>query len=143
MRSLSVFGTSSDAGKSSIALALCMILRDSGYSVAPFKAQNMSNNACVTDDGGEIGVAQYAQATALGLKTSYHLNPILLKPQKDTQSQVVINGKALKSQDARAYYRDIETLKPVVREAFYYLSKRFDVVVCEGAGSPVELNLMD
>lgn len=142
MRHLSVFGTSSDAGKSSISLALCKILQEEGYSVAPFKAQNMSNNACVCDDGGEIGVAQYTQAVMLGLATSYHFNPILLKPQKEAQSQVIVNGKALKTQDARAYFRDIETLKPVVREAFAYLVERFDVVVCEGAGSPVELNLM-
>lgn len=143
MRPLSVLGTSSDAGKSTIALALCKILADSGYTVAPFKAQNMSNNACVCDDGGEIGVAQYTQAVALGLSTSYHFNPVLLKPQKDNESQVVINGKAAATQDAREYFKNIETLKPVVNEAFSYLKERYDIVVCEGAGSPVELNLME
>ncbi|HOI83002.1 MAG TPA: cobyric acid synthase [Campylobacterales bacterium] len=143
MRPLSVFGTSSDAGKSTIALALCKILADSGYSVAPFKAQNMSNNACVCDDGGEIGVAQYTQAVMLGLSTSYHFNPILLKPQKDSESQVVIKGKAAVTQDAREYFKNIESLKPVVNEAFDYLRERYDIVVCEGAGSPVELNLME
>lgn len=143
MRSLSVFGTSSDAGKSTIALALCAILRDEGYSVAPFKAQNMSNNACVCDDGGEIGVAQYTQAVMLGLPTSYHFNPVLLKPQKDNESQVVINGQAAAVQDARAYFKNIDTLKPVVNEAFAYLKERYDIIVCEGAGSPVELNLME
>ncbi len=143
MRPLSVFGTSSDAGKSTIALALCKILSDLGYTVAPFKAQNMSNNACVCDDGGEIGVAQYTQAVMLRLPTSYHFNPILLKPQKDNESQVVINGKVAATQEARAYFKNIETLKPVVNEAFGYLKERYDTVVCEGAGSPVELNLIE
>lgn len=143
MRSLSVFGTSSDAGKSTLALALCLIFQKRGLLVAPFKAQNMSNNAGVCDDGGEIGIAQYAQARALGIPTSYHLNPVLLKPQKDTQSQVVINGKAEASQSAREYFLDMERLKPVVREAFAYLAGRYDLLVCEGAGSPVELNLTE
>lgn len=141
MRNISVFGTSSDAGKSTISLALCLILKERGFSVAPFKAQNMSNNACVTDDGGEIGVAQYIQAEALGLATSYHFNPILLKPQKDNESQVIIKGKAVGAQDAREYFKNIENLKPVVKETLLYLNERYDVVVCEGAGSPVELNL--
>lgn len=143
MRPLSVFGTSSDAGKSTIALALCKIFADMGYSVAPFKAQNMSNNACVCDDGGEIGVAQYTQVVALGLPTSYHFNPILLKPQKDNESQVVVSGKVAATQDAREYFKNIDTLKPAVNEAFAYLKERYDIVVCEGAGSPVELNLME
>ncbi len=77
----------------------------------------MSNNACVCDDGGEIGVAQYTQAVMLGLPTSYHFNSVLLKPQKDNESQVVINGKAAVTQDARAYFKNIDTLKPVVNEA--------------------------
>lgn len=143
MRSLSIFGTSSDAGKSTLALALGLLFQQRGYAVAPFKAQNMSNNAGVCDDGGEIGIAQYAQARALGIPTSWHLNPVLLKPQKDTQSQVVLRGRAVKSQDARAYFRDMESLKPVVREAFGYLAERYDFLVCEGAGSPVELNLTE
>lgn len=143
MRPLSIFGTSSDAGKSTIALALCKIFADMGYSVAPFKAQNMSNNACVCDDGGEIGIAQYTQALMLGLPTSYHFNPVLLKPQKDNESQVVINGKAAATQDAREYFKNIETLKPVANKAFTYLKERYDIVVCEGAGSPVELNLTE
>lgn len=143
MKSLCVFGTSSDAGKSTLALALCLIFQHRGYSVAPFKAQNMSNNAGVCDDGGEIGIAQYAQARALGIPTGYHLNPVLLKPQKDTQSQVVINGKAVESKTAREYFRDLDALKSVVREAFGYLASRYDFLVCEGAGSPVELNLTE
>jgi len=143
LKSISVFGTSSDSGKSTIALALCRIFKEMGFDVAPFKAQNMSNNACVCDDGSEIGVAQYMQAVAIGLKTSYHLNPILLKPEKDTKSQVIINGKAHTSKSARDYFRDIDSLKPVVRESFEYLQKRHDFLICEGAGSPVELNIMD
>lgn len=143
MRDISVLGTSSDAGKSTIALALCKILQDAGYTVAPFKAQNMSNNACVCDDSSEIGIAQYTQAKALGIATSYHLNPILLKPQKDNESQIVVNGKAVYTKDARGYFGQIDALKPVVNEAFGYLKERYDIVVCEGAGSPVELNLME
>lgn len=143
MKSISIFGTSSDAGKSTIALALCAIFKEIGFDIAPFKAQNMSNNACVCDDGGEIGIAQYAQALAIGLKTSYHLNPILLKPQKDTLSQVIINGKAASSKTAREYFDDIDTLKPIVKDAFLYLQKNHDFLICEGAGSPVELNIID
>jgi len=143
VRHLSVLGTSSDAGKSTISLALCKILQEEGYAVVPFKAQNMSNNACVCDDGSEIGVAQYTQAVMLGLPTSYHFNPILLKPQKDSESQIIVRGKAVMTQDAREYFRGLDALKPVVREAFEFLASRYDVVVCEGAGSPVELNLMD
>jgi len=79
-------------------------LADEGFRVSPFKAQNMSNNACVTDDGGEIGVAQYTQAVMLGIPTTYRQNPILLKPQKDGESQVIVNGKSIGAMSAKEYF---------------------------------------
>lgn len=142
MKNISILGTSSDSGKSTITLALVKILYDLGYKVTPFKAQNMSNNSNVCEDGSEIGIAQFNQAKVINLHTTYHLNPILLKPQKEATSQVVINGKAKFSMSAREYFKRIEEFKPIVKEAFEYLNNNFDIVVAEGAGSPVELNLM-
>ena len=143
MRNISIFGTSSDAGKSIITLLISKIIQDLGYSVVPFKAQNVSNNAVVADDGSEIAVAQYFQAKALNIPTSYHLNPILLKSAKGGKSYLVVNGKVVKSQSVREYYRDIAKLQPIVEESFLHLNSRYDCIVAEGAGSPVELNLMD
>ena len=143
MQNISILGTSSDSGKSTITLAIVKILQNLGYRVAPFKAQNMSNNSQVCDDGSEIGIAQYYQASVLNIPTSYHLNPILLKPQKDKTSQVIINGKAKFTKSAREYFKDIESFKPIVKKAYQYLDKNYDIVVNEGAGSPVELNLMN
>jgi len=144
LRNISIFGTSSDAGKSTITLIISKILHDLGYRVAPFKAQNVSNNATVADDNSEIAIAQYFQAKALNLNTSYHLNPILLKSGGGVnRTYLIINGKAVTTQSVREYYKNIYKLKPVVEEAFLYLNSRYDIVVAEGAGSPVELNLMD
>jgi len=140
---ISIFGTSSDAGKSTITFIIAKILQDLGYSVVPFKAQNVSNNAHVCDDGSEIAVAQYFQADVLGIDTSYHLNPILLKSGRGNSASVIVEGKVIDSKDVRAYYKDLDLLKPAVKRCFDYLDKKYDVVVCEGAGSPVELNLMD
>ena len=142
MRHISVLGTSSDCGKSSISLAICAILADEGFRVSPFKAQNMSNNACVTDDGGEIGVAQYTQAVMLGIPTTYRQNPILLKPQKDGESQVIVNGKSIGAMSAKEYFLKTDEMKKEAEAAFCSLSEGYDVLVCEGAGSPVELNIM-
>jgi len=141
--SISIFGTSSDAGKSTIALVISLILQKQGFRVVPFKAQNVSNNAVVADDNREIAQVQYFQAKALGLKTSYHLNPILLKSGGENRTHLILNGKAIKSWSIREYYKNIYKLKPIVESAFLYLQQRFDIVVAEGAGSPVELNLMD
>ncbi|MGD9969992.1 MAG: cobyric acid synthase [Sulfuricurvum sp.] len=143
MKSISVFGTSSDAGKSTLTFVLAKLLQNRGYRTAAFKAQNVSNNARVADDGSEIAVAQYFQAEVLGIPTSYHLNPILLKSGKGEKASVIVNGKILDEQDVHAYYRNIDLLKPAVDAALEYLMERYDCVVCEGAGSPVELNLMD
>ena len=143
MHNLSIFGTSSDAGKSTLTFIIGRIIQDAGYTVAPFKAQNVSNNAKVCDDYSEIGIAQHFQAEVLDVPTSYHLNPILLKSGQKSSATLIVNGQTVATKDVRAYYRDLETLKPAVKEAFNYLDERYDCVVCEGAGSPVELNLMD
>jgi len=143
LNNISIFGTSSDAGKSTITFVIGKIIQDAGYTVAPFKAQNVSNNAKVCADGSEIGIAQYFQAEVLGVPPSYHLNPILLKSGQKSSASLIVNGKVIASKDVREYYRDLDMLKPAVDKAFSYLSERYDCVVCEGAGSPVELNLMD
>jgi adenosylcobyric acid synthase len=143
LQPISIFGTSSDAGKSTISFVIAKIIQDMGYSVAPFKAQNVSNNAVVADDGSEIAVAQHFQASVLDIKTSYHINPILLKSGKGNSASLIINGKVVHTTNVREYYRDIDTLKPIVKKSFEYLYNQYDCVVCEGAGSPVELNLMD
>ncbi len=143
MRNISIFGTSSDAGKSTITFVIAKILQDLGYSVAPFKAQNVSNNSHVCDDGSEIAIAQYFQADVLGVPTSYHLNPVLLKSGRGSSASLIVEGQVVKDKDVREYYRDLDTLKPAVKRCFEYLDSKYDCVVCEGAGSPVELNLMD
>lgn len=143
MNNISIFGTSSDAGKSTITFVIAKILQDLGHSVAPFKAQNVSNNAYVCDDGSEIAVAQYFQAHVLGVETSYHLNPILLKSGRGSSASLIVEGKVVASKNVLAYYKDLDTLKPSVDRCFEYLDAKYDCVVCEGAGSPVELNLMD
>ncbi len=143
MKNISIFGTSSDSGKSTLTFVIGKILQNLGYSVAPFKAQNVSNNAIVAEDNSEIAVAQYFQAEVLRVPTSYHLNPILLKSGRKSSASLIINGKSVADRDVRDYYRDLDKLKPIVKEAFSYLDSRYDCVIAEGAGSPVELNLMD
>jgi adenosylcobyric acid synthase len=136
-----VQGTSSHAGKSTLVAALCRIFRRAGHRVAPFKAQNMSNNAAVTHDGGEVGRAQAMQAAAAGVDVTVDMNPILLKPQSDRTSQVVVLGRAHARHDARDYYDRTPELWPVVTGALDRLRAAYDVVVIEGAGSPAEINL--
>ena len=143
MRHISIFGTSSDAGKSTMTFVIAKILQDAGLSVAPFKAQNVSNNARVCDDGSEIAIAQSFQAEVLGIPTSYHLNPVLLKSGVDGRASVIVEGQVISQQHVLEYYRDLDKLKPAVQRCFEYLAEQYDCVVAEGAGSPVELNLMD
>ena len=143
MKALGILGTSSNAGKSWFATALCAWLRRQGVRVAPFKSQNMSNNACATLDGGEIGIAQAVQAAACGLAPRVEMNPILLKPVGDSTSQVVRLGKAVEQVHARDYYQTIEDSWQVVRETLDGWQNQCDVLVMEGAGSPVELNIVD
>ena len=136
-------GTGSDVGKSLLAAGLCRALKKRGYRVAPFKPQNMSNNAAITDDGGEIGRAQALQARAAGIPTSVDMNPVLLKPESDRGSQVVVQGRAtgvVRSSD----YKDFRaTLMPRVMESYWRLCAVSDIVVVEGAGSSSEVNLRE
>ncbi|WP_417812945.1 cobyric acid synthase [Thalassospira alkalitolerans] len=138
---LMVQGTGSDVGKSLLVAGLCRAFARRGLHVRPFKPQNMSNNAAVTDDGGEIGRAQALQARACGVPTSVHMNPVLLKPQSDIGAQVVVQGKVLTSARARDYYRLKRDLLPRVIESFDQLAADADLVLVEGAGSPAEVNL--
>jgi adenosylcobyric acid synthase len=134
-------GTSSHAGKSWMTTAICAWLHRRGVRVAPFKAQNMSNNSYPCRAGGEIGRAQAAQAWACGLDPEPAMNPILLKPNSDGGSQVVVNGKVWKNLSAREYYDHHDVLREIVFHAYEQLAARFDVIVIEGAGSVAELNL--
>lgn len=138
---LMVQGTSSHAGKTTLVAALCRVFRNAGYRVAPFKAQNMSNNAAVTEDGLEVGRAQAMQATAAGIAVTVDMNPVLLKPQSDRTSQVVVLGKPWYTKDAVGYYARKAELWPVVTGALDRLRALYDIVVVEGAGSPAEINL--
>ncbi|CAM3008300.1 cobyric acid synthase [Skermania piniformis] len=140
-RSLLVAGTTSDAGKSVLVAGLCRLLARRGVRVAPFKAQNMSNNSVVTLDGGEIGRAQALQATACGLEPSVRFNPVLLKPGSDRRSQLVVRGRVRGSVGARDYVRHREALRAVVAAELAGLRDDFEFVICEGAGSPAEINL--
>jgi adenosylcobyric acid synthase len=142
-RPLFIGGTSSNAGKSWMATAICAWLRSRGVSVAPFKAQNMSNNSYPCRAGGEIGRAQVAQAEACGLEPEPAMNPILLKPNGNGASQVVVNGRVWRTLSAREYYAHAGELRAKVIEAYEELASRFDVIVIEGAGSVTELNLRD
>ncbi len=138
---LLVAGTTSDAGKSMVVAGLCRLLARKGIRVAPFKAQNMSNNSVVTVDGGEIGRAQAVQARAAGLAPSVRFNPILLKPGSDRTSQLVVRGRAQGTVGAADYVAHREQLAGIVAEELAGLRSDFDVVLCEGAGSPAEINL--
>lgn len=140
---LLVAGTSSDAGKSVVVAGICRWLSRRGVRVAPFKAQNMSLNSAVTPDGAEIGRAQFAQAQAAGVAPEPAMNPILLKPTSARGSQVVVMGRPLTDADARGYLDLRPRLLPVALEALASLRARFDVVVCEGAGSLAEINLRE
>jgi len=142
-RPLFIGGTSSNAGKSWMTTAICAWLRGRGVRVAPFKAQNMSNHSFPCRDGGEIGRAQVAQAEACGLEPERAMNPILLKPNGDGTSQVVVNGTVWKTLRAREYYAHHDALMERVLEAYASLAKRFDAVIIEGAGSVSEINLRE
>ena len=136
-------GTGSDVGKSLIVAGLCRLFARQGKRVRPFKPQNMSNNAAVTAEGGEIGRAQALQARACGVAPSVHMNPVLLKPQSEIGAQVVVQGKVWGQAKAREYRSLKPQLLPAVLDSFARLSKEADLVLVEGAGSPAEVNLRE
>ena len=138
---LMIQGTCSDAGKSTVVAGLCRIARRRGIAVAPFKPQNMSNNAAACPDGGEIGRAQALQARAAGLAPSVDMNPVLLKPQSDRSSQVVVHGRATSALGAADYMASRDRLLAPVMESFERLASTFELVIAEGAGSAAETNL--
>lgn len=140
-RTLMIQGSSSSAGKSLLTAALCRIFRRKGMKVAPFKAQNMSNNAAVCADGGEIGRSQAFQAFACDIEPTIQMNPVLLKPEADSRSQVIVNGKPWNNLNARDYFERSRMLWSEVTSALDALRDEFDLVIVEGAGSPAELNL--
>jgi len=135
-RRIMVQGTGSYVGKSVVTAALCRYFREEGLRVAPFKAQNMSNNSFVTPDGREIARAQAFQAAACGIEPAVEMNPVLLKPSSDRTSQVVVLGKPVKSMTAREYHAYQPQLTRLIRESLERLSEQYDIVVIEGAGSP-------
>ena len=140
-RAIMIQGTMSNAGKSLIAAGLCRIFADDGYRVAPFKSQNMALNSYITADGGEMGRAQVVQAQCARREPDVSMNPVLLKPNDDRTSQVIVNGKVTGNMSASEYFRYKKELKPVIKEAYEKLAEDNDIIVIEGAGSPVELNL--
>src|SRR4051812_10042017 len=140
-RALMLQGTGSDVGKSLLVTGLARAFTRRGLRVWPFKPQNMSNNAAVTEDGGEIGRAQALQARACGIPPTTDMNPVLLKPQSDGMAQLVICGHVHSIQSARDYRAMARSLLPQVLAAFHRLSAEADLVLIEGAGSPAEINL--
>jgi adenosylcobyric acid synthase len=138
---LMIQGTGSNVGKSLLVTGLCRAFARDGLSVRPFKPQNMSNNAAVTPDGGEIGRAQALQARACGVAPSVHMNPVLLKPQSEIGAQVVVHGRVFATYAAPDYAGLKPDLMPYVLESFERLSREADLILAEGAGSPAEVNL--
>jgi adenosylcobyric acid synthase len=142
-RALSVLGSASDVGKSLVTAGLCRLLKDAGLDVAPFKAQNMANQAGVTPEGLEMPRAQVLQAAACRLAPHVDMGPVLMKPMTPTGAQIVVLGKAVGQREAKDYFRDTSELSALALAALDRLAARHAVIVTEGAGSPVELNLMD
>lgn len=141
MSALMVQGTGSDVGKSLIVAGLCRAYKNRGLRVLPFKPQNMSNNAAITSDGGEIGRAQALQALAAGVDPTVHMNPVLLKPETDIGSQVVVHGKRVAAMTAREYFMKRQQFMPAIIESYEHLKAQSDIILVEGAGSPAEVNL--
>ncbi|MFH1350549.1 MAG: cobyric acid synthase [Pseudomonadota bacterium] len=140
-KAIMILGTGSDVGKSITTAAFCRIFKRKGYRVAPFKAQNMSNNSYVTVEGGEIGRAQVVQAEAAGLLPSIHMNPILLKPSTERGSQIILHGKVFRDMEAMNYHAFKPKLKKMVMDSYNRLEREYDLIVMEGAGSCCEMNL--
>ena len=142
-KNIMLLGTGSNVGKSIIAAGLCRVFYQDGYSVAPFKSQNMALNSYITKDGKEMGRAQVVQAEAANIEPESFMNPILLKPTTDRKSQVIVNGKVYKNMDAREYFAYKHNLKKDIMTAYNHIRENFDICVLEGAGSPAEINLKE
>ncbi len=142
-KAIMFLGTGSDVGKSIAATAFCRIFKRRGFKVAPFKAQNMSNNSYVTVEGGEIGRAQVVQAEAAGVLPSVHMNPILLKPSTESGSQIILHGEVFGNMNASAYHDFKPRLKKGVMESYRRLDREYEIIVMEGAGSCCEMNLKE
>ena len=143
VKNIMLQGTSSHVGKSVLTAALIRCLKNRGFRVAPFKAQNMALNSAVAHDGGEIGRAQALQAEAAGLPPSVHMNPILLKPTGDSQSQVIVQGRVFATMSAGEYHAFKKEALRYVLESYSKLAETNDIIVIEGAGSPAEVNLRE
>ncbi len=142
-KSIMIQGTMSNAGKSLLVAGLCRLFRQDGYSVAPFKSQNMALNSFITHEGLEMGRAQVVQAEAAGIKPSVLMNPILLKPTSDRVSQIIVNGRVYNNMNAKEYYAKKREMVPHIKRAYDELASKYDIIVIEGAGSPAEINLQD
>ena len=142
-RTLMIQGTTSDAGKTTLVAGLCRVFARAGAHVSPFKPQNMALNSAVTEDGGEIGRSQALQACACGLQPHTDMNPILLKPNSDTGAQVIVQGKALDSMEAKAYQRFKSTAINYALQSYRRLHDQYELILVEGAGSPAEINLRE
>jgi adenosylcobyric acid synthase len=140
-RAIMLMGTGSDVGKSLIVAGLARAFANRGVKVAPFKPQNMSNNAAVTVDGGEIGRAQAMQAQAARMAPTVHMNPVLLKPESETGAQVIVQGKRVATLSAREFFAQRQTYLPAILESFEHMCAQAELILVEGAGSPAEVNL--
>jgi len=143
MKSLMIQGTGSYVGKSLIVAGLCRIFKKDGFNVVPFKSQNMSLNSFVTREGGEMGRAQVVQAEAAGIEPHVDMNPILIKPNTDIGAQIIIQGKVYRNMSAIQYHQFKKRALRAVKESFYRLKERYELMVIEGAGSPAEINLRE
>ncbi len=142
-KAIMIMGTGSDVGKSLIVAGLARAFARRGLRVAPFKPQNMSNNAAVTSDGGEIGRAQALQARAAKVPATVHMNPVLLKPESETGAQIIVQGKRVATLKAREFFAQRQKFMPAIVESFHNLAQNHDLILVEGAGSPAETNLRD
>lgn len=142
-RAIMLQGTGSSVGKTVLVAGLCRVARNRGIKVVPFKPQNMSNNAAVSDDGGEIGRSQWLQATAAGIASSVHMNPVLLKPQSETSSQIIVHGRVYDQKEGQNYQKIKGKLLEKVMQSYRCLQEDADLILTEGAGSPAEINLRD
>ena len=140
VKSIMIQGTSSGVGKTILTLALCRIFKEDGHRVCPFKPQNITENTCYTSSGDEIAISQWLQAKAAGVDPTAHMNPVVLKPSPQGM-QAIVKGKSIKTPDFSNSTQLRKQLRPVIVDSYAHISSKYDIVVIEGAGSPVELNL--